>query len=160
MHVTRPVVLASAIAAAFAFASCEKKPPAQPAPTPTTGTQTKGDGHDHDHDGHDHTTEIALGTQAIGGYQVAVTLAGKAEAGKEAHVEITLTDGTGKPAAVRAWIGAQDGAGSVKSRADAEGDGYHAHADAPDPLPAGSRLWVEVEDAQGKTAAGGFDLKG
>ncbi|MDX2147926.1 MAG: hypothetical protein SFZ23_10420 [Planctomycetota bacterium] len=36
---------------------------------------------------------------------------------------------------------------------------FAAHSEVPNPLPAGSRLWVEVEDDTGAAAVGGFDLR-
>ncbi|MEY4103301.1 MAG: hypothetical protein RLZZ116_347 [Planctomycetota bacterium] len=118
------------------------------------------DGDDHDHkDGHGHGPKTELGSQSAGGMTIVAAREGGVEAGKEATFDITVTGGAGKPAAVRAWVGTQDGKGSVKGKAEAEGDGWHAHAEVPSPLPAGSKLWVEVETAKGEKHIVGFDLK-
>ena len=88
-----------------------------------------------------------------------VTQQGKVEAGKDAAFELEVSGGEGKPAAVRAWIGTQDGAGSTKAKADAEEHGYHVHVEAPKPLPATSQLWIEIEDAKGTKTTGSIATK-
>jgi hypothetical protein len=35
---------------------------------------------------------------------------------------------------------------------------YHAHAEIPDPMPAGAALWVEVEDTAGAMHTASFPL--
>ncbi|MCC6951376.1 MAG: hypothetical protein IT433_08010 [Phycisphaerales bacterium] len=169
----------SALALALSMGACEKKSetPAKPAPTSgttTSGTTTSGDGHDHkdgdghdhkdgdDHDhkdGHGHGPKTELGTQSAGGMTIAAEREGSVTPGSEASFGISVSGGSGKPAAVRVWIGSQDGKGSIKGKAEAEGDGWHAHAEVPKPLPAGSKLWVEVEADGGQKTVVGFDLK-
>lgn len=131
-------------------------------------------GHDHDHGdaGHDpghghHGAAIELGSGTIGPFGVqAMRDEGAVEAGKEAAVDVIVTpaaEGGAKVAAVRFWIGTEDAAGSVKARAEienaAEPNRWHTHAEIPSPLPAGSRLWVEIEDDKGALHTGSFDLK-
>lgn len=152
------------VAALTTLSGCEKKAPA-PAPT------TKTDKHDHDHDdkGHDHGhgAAIALGEQEVGGFTAKVTRdEGKIVAGKEAAIDVTVTPRSGstaKATAVRFWIGTQDAKGSVKAKADIEDpkepNRWHTHAEVPNPLPAGSKLWVEIEDDKGTKSVAGFDLK-
>jgi hypothetical protein len=142
-------LFAANVIAAGMLGSCER----QASPPPAQGPAA------HVEDEHGHGDEIALGKQAIGGFEVGVSLMGAAVAGKEAHVEITVEGGAGKPGGVRVWIGTADAKGSLKARADAEEHGYHAHVETPDPLPAGSKLWVEIEDAKGQAHTGSFDLK-
>jgi hypothetical protein len=47
----------------------------------------------------------------------------------------------------------------MKAKAELEKDNWHTHAEIPNPLPAGSMLWVEVESDGGSKAAAGFELK-
>ena len=70
-----------------------------------------------------------------------------------------VTGGTSKVAAVRFWIGAEDAKGSVKAKAELEKDNWHTHAEIPSPMPAGSKLWVEVETDKGERTVVGFELK-
>lgn len=126
-----------------------------------------GDGHDHGkpaaggagggHDDHGHGEGGPIGTATIGAWTVAVS--GEVKAGSEAHLDIKLSGSTARPAAVRVWIGSQDGKGAMKQKADGDGKEYHAHADVPDPIPAGAQLWVEIDDGKGGKAVGGFAIK-
>lgn len=127
----------------------------------------EGDGHDHakpasgkaggDHGDHGHGEGGAIGTATIGVWTVAVS--GEVKAGSEAHLDIRLSGNAARPAAVRVWIGSQDGKGSMKQKADGGGYEYHAHADVPSPIPAGAQLWVEIDDGKGGKSVGGFPLK-
>jgi hypothetical protein len=150
------------------IAACDKKEPApaKPAdapsgaaqPAPAAPDKPKADAHDHAHDDHGHGEEASLGSVTIAGFTVKVTQQGKVEAGKDAAFAFDVS-GADKPSAVRAWIGTQDGAGSTKAKADAEEHGFHAHVEAPKPLPAGSKLWIEIEDSKGVKTSGSVDLK-
>jgi hypothetical protein len=46
----------------------------------------------------------------------------------------------------------------MKAKAELEKDNWHTHAEVPDPLPAGSKLWVEVELESGSKSVAGFEL--
>jgi hypothetical protein len=147
---------------------CEdKKPAAAPA---------KADDHGHDHGpGGEHAAPqaghggpvITLGERTIGTFNAKATRdEGQIIAGKDAPIDVTVTPAAGsaaKPAAVRFWIGTQDAKGSVKAKAEIEDpkdpNRWHVHAEIPNPIPAGSMLWVEIEDDQGATSVGSFDLK-
>ena len=63
---------------------------------------------------------------------------------------------------MRFWIGSADARGSIKARAEieipAEPNHWHTHAEVPDPLPAGGKLWVEIEDEKGVKHVASFDL--
>lgn len=139
----------------------EKAEPARPAPTGGAAKPAASDpapakaddGHDH---GHGPAT--ALGEQTAGGLTVKATREGELKPGGDAAFDISV-GGPTKPVAVRIWVGTQDGKGSVKSKADAEKDGWHAHAEVPDPLPTGSKLWVEVELEKAEKLLVGFELK-
>lgn len=119
-----------------------------------------GDGHDHDHDhGHGHGPTTELGTQSVGGFVVDVSRDGDVTAGGESSFDISITGSAVKPAAVRLWIGAQDGKGSMKAKAEAAADGWHAHVEVPNPMPGESKLWVEIETDKGEKIVTGFDLQ-
>lgn len=170
------------LALTVGLTGCEKKAEAPAKPAAKTGTTASGDGHDHkdgdghdtkagekhdhkdgdDHDhkdGHGHGPKTELGSQSAGGMTINAALEGAVTPGAEATFDIGVTGGAGKPAAVRVWVGTQDGKGSIKGKAEAEGDGWHAHTEVPKPLPAGSKLWVEVETARGEKHTVGFELK-
>lgn len=149
---SKRLVVAALAALALSFSACDKKQ------TPTKADAPKKDS-PAPKDDHAHGDSIKLGTSDIGGYTVSVSIGEKVKAGEEAHVDIEITGGAGKPKAVRVWIGTEDGAGSMKSLADSGDHGYHAHAEAPNPLPAGARLWVSIDDQKDITYVGGFDLK-
>lgn len=108
---------------------------------------------------------IELGSATIGPFGVRASRdEGRIQAGGDAPIDVWLTGSDAEVVAVRFWIGAESAAGSVKAKADiedlAQPNHWHTHAEVPSPLPAGSRLWVEIEiRGQGKKA-GSFDLKG
>lgn len=156
-----------------ASSGCEKKPgtPTGGKPTGASATGAKHDDHDHaEGDGHDHADAakhadhgavVELGSNAIGAFQVKASRDGGVKAGKESPVDLWVTPGAGvKVAAVRAWIGTQDAKGSIKAKMELEKENYHNHVEVPEPLPPGSKLWVEIEDDKGVKAVGSFDLKG
>lgn len=127
----------------------------------------EGDGHDHAdgnaHEGdghadeHDHGPTTQLGEQVVGAYTVKASRDGGLVAGKDAPIDVWVTGAA--VSKVRFWIGSEDAAGSIKAKAEIERDNWHTHAEVPDPLPAGSRLWVELEAADGAKTLVGFDLK-
>jgi hypothetical protein len=78
-------------------------------------------------------------------------------AGKEAVAEFHIT-GEPKPAAVRAWIGSENGKGSAKAKVEVEGDGWHAHLEVPAELAADAKLWISLEGADGVAVKGSFAL--
>ncbi|MFM9995373.1 MAG: hypothetical protein ACKVU4_06175 [Phycisphaerales bacterium] len=157
MKLNRPLVHAVVAVSIVTLAGCEEK---KPAPAPT------GTGAPSGHAAHGGAV-IDLGSSAIGGFDVQASRdAGLIVAGKDAPIDVTVTPGAGstaKAAAVRFWIGTEDAKGSVKARADienpAEPNRWHTHAEIPNPIPAGSRLWVEIEAEGGAINAGSFDLK-
>lgn len=116
--------------------------------------------HGHKDEAHAHGPEHALGTVDIGGFKVAVSQMGDVKPGGEGDFHVKVTGGTGKVAALRAWVGAQDGKGSSKTTAKMEGEGsFDAEMDVPDPIPAGGKVWIELELEGGKKAQGGIDFK-
>jgi hypothetical protein len=170
MMTTRTIgllVSASMLTLLVGLAGCDKK--AQ-APASDGHTHSEGDGHDHGtsvpgktadshDDGHGHGETVQLGEQTVDGMTVKASRDGAITAGKDAAIDVWVTGGTGKVAAVRFWIGTQDAKGSMKAKAELEKDNWHTHAEVPAPLPAGSKLWVEVELESGSKSVAGFELK-
>jgi hypothetical protein len=107
-----------------------------------------------------HGKMIELGSQTAGPFTVRAARADEPfKAGGDSPVDVHVSGG--KVTAVRFWIGVADAKGSVKALAQLEdvGNSWHTHTDIPDPLPAGSKLWVEVEGEAGAKGTASFDLK-
>jgi hypothetical protein len=154
------------LAAALAsLPACEEKKPPAPAPSSRTSAPPPTDQKDAaaGHGG----AVIQLGSTTIGSFDVKATRdEGQIVAGKDAPIDVTVTPAAGatvKATAVRFWIGTEGAKGSVKAKADienpAEPNRWHTHAEIPDPMPAGSKLWVEIETGTGEKVVGSFDLK-
>ncbi len=149
--------------AILAMPACDKKKPLKSDSDAGKSTNQNEAKHDAGHGG----PVIDLGTATIGGFSAKVTRdQGDIVAGKDAPIDVTVTPAAGtqtKVAAVRFWIGIEDGSGSVKAKSEienpAEPNRWHTHAEIPDPLPPGSKLWVEVEDDSGTRNVASFDLK-
>ncbi len=167
--VSRLCVVSSTSIAFIGGCAEEKKP--TPAPQPAVA---KDDHAEHDHAGHDHgktdhapaaesaddhgpTTQ--LGEQVSGAFTVKASRDGALTAGGEAPIDVWVTSATDKVHAVRFWIGTEDGKGSMKAKAELEQDNWHAHAEVPNPIPAQSKLWIEVENEKHVKIVIGFDLK-
>jgi hypothetical protein len=114
------------------------------------------DKHDHKSDGkeEEHKGEKKdLGKQKVGAFEVQVTQVGDVTPGEEA-IFIIKPKGEGEPKAVRAWVGVESGQGSIKTKAEEEKEGeWHAHHPVSKPLPAKSKVWVELETGAGKAKA-------
>ena len=106
---------------------------------------------DHDHDDHDHSDVVSQNIE-IADSVLKVDMSGDIEPNAELHVEITKVNGT-TPEAIRLWVGTQSGDGSLKTKADDEGDHWHAHVECPRTTTGKIALWIEVEDANGKRIA-------
>lgn len=118
--------------------------PAAPSPTPTTV-------------GAEHA-RLPIGEATQAGLKLIATMDAPVKPGGEGAFDVTITGG--KPKAVRFWVGTEEAKGSVKAKADEETtDTWHTHVEVPDPLPAGSKLWVEVEPPTGAAFTASFDLK-
>jgi hypothetical protein len=130
--------------------ACSK--PADPGgapPTPSGGGEPMGA----------HGKEQPLGPLTVGAHTFEVVQEGDVVAGKEAFFDLHLAKDQPAPAVVRGWLGVESGEGSMKARFGKEGDhGLHAHIDTPKVLPAGSKLWIEVEH-DGKTTRGAIAWK-
>jgi hypothetical protein len=162
---------------ALPMSGCDKKAPTT---TPAAGAahaddhdHAEGDGHDHaehadDHDhaddhahgdDHGHGATVALGELVVDGMTIRASRDGDITPGGDVPIDVWVTGGTPKVAAVRFWVGTQDAKGSVKAKAELEKDNWHTHAEVPNPLPEASMLWVEVETDAGAKSLASFDLK-
>ena len=164
---SRRIALAASciVAGSLALAACDNKGHSHD-PEPARGAAADGhahgkdDGHAHGKDnGHAHGAVTQLGEQAVGGFTVKASRDGELKPGGDAPIDVWITGGAAKIAAVRFWIGAEDAAGSVKARADLEKDNWHTHVEVPNPLPAESKLWVEIEAEGGAKTVAGFALR-
>jgi hypothetical protein len=130
------------------FAACGKEAHVH---TPGDG-HGKEAGHTDDHGSAGHGAMVDLGSIQLDGSAVGVAQEGSIEAGKEVGVELTFAKGKAVPGTVRAWVGVESAAGSMKAKLSKEGDnGLHGHLEVPKPLPEGSMFWFEVEAAAGTT---------
>lgn len=135
------------------FAACGKSG-TEPVTPPKSGTPAPVDDHGHG-------TPHDLGTRTVGAHSFELVVFGTVEAGHETAIELHFPKDKTLPGTVRAWLGVESGEGSEKSKVGKDADvpnGLHGHLDAPKPLPAGSKLWIEIED-NGKTDRAGFDWK-
>lgn len=108
-------------------------------------------------DGHSHGEAKSLGERKRGGFSVAATQEGAVAAGTETGFRVKIAAGSGKVTVVRLWIGAADGKGALKAKAELEGDAWHAHAEAPASLD-GAGFHVQFETDGGAEVTASFDL--
>lgn len=178
MKLNLATICLSLTASVLALVACNKEQPSAN-PTPDAHADTAHDDHAHDDHVHgpngEHLEQMAghggpvieLGSATIGAFNAVATRdQAQIVAGKDAPIDVTVTPlagGSAKATAVRFWIGTEDAKGSVKAKADienpAEPNRWHTHAEIPNPIPDGAKLWVEIEDDQGARTAGSFDLK-
>src|SRR5687768_8236580 len=123
----------AAVVSALALGGCKEETTPKPGtPAGIPATQPAGQGGTIGAKGDEHTgPKHELGTQTIGGYNVKAARFGDIKPGAEAIVELKVTGGSGKPKAVRAWIGTEGGEGSAKTKGEAEGDEYDLHIELP-----------------------------
>lgn len=103
---------------------------------------------------------LPIGEATVGEMKLVATMdvPVKATGGGECAFDVVITGG--KPKSVRFWIGTEDAKGSVKAKAEEETtENWHSHAEVPNPLPAGSKFWVEVEPPTGEKFVRSFELR-
>jgi hypothetical protein len=126
-----------------------------PAPATPATTQAAGAGSSV---ATDHPNRIRLGEVTVGALKLVATQDEPIKPGSDGPFDVVITGG--KPKAVRFWVGTETAEESVKAKAEEETtDNWHTHAEVPDPLPAGSKFWVEVEPPSGEKFTRSFDLK-
>jgi hypothetical protein len=148
MTIVRSLTFPFVAATLLLLAGCSKQPSSTTPPAggsvPPTNTATPpADA--------GHGEEKPLGSLTVGAHTFQVVQAGAVVPGKEAFFDLDFGAGKPIPATVRGWIGVEAGTGSRKASFGKEGDhGAHGHVDVPATLPAGSMLWIEIEEG-GKT---------
>lgn len=161
--------------------SSSSNPPRSATPnasTPAPDGHQEADGHDQDGKKHTETKKdagsvghggaiVELGETTVDGMKIKASRdKGEIKAGGDAPIDVWVMTPDGKPAtvaAVRFWIGTEDAKGSIKAKSEievpTEPNHWHTHAEVPDPLPPGAKLWVEVEVNQDAKKVASFDLK-
>ena len=157
--------LALAIAAASLLAAgCDRSAdqPATTTPAATPADQTHADDAHDDHADHAHAEdahhdEVPLGAVQIGDLRVEFAQShGELAPGRELHLVIKLPYSDKGATTIRAWLGTEDRFASVVAKAEyaPSHDDYDVHAIAPDPLPADTMWWVEIEKPSGEKLLG------
>jgi len=143
------------------FVGCDDKPVPKPnsnpppvtPPKPVKPAAPKPGGHSHH--------SVRLGEFSIGGIAIQAAQGhGTVEAGKQGHLVVKLPYKDDGSTVLRAWIGTEDRTrSSVGKGAYARShDDYDIHAVAPDPLPEGTKWWVEIEKPDGTKIVGSVPL--
>lgn len=158
-------IIVTLIAAAIFVAGCGKENGSNQNAKTSAPAKTTADNHTDSAAAPGHGVKvIELGTTTIGPFTVRASRdEGAIKAGGDAPIDVWLTGGDiAKVTAVRFWIGTGRGDDFVKGKADieipSEPNHWHTHAEVPSPLPAGSKLWVEIE-TEGQKKVGSFELK-
>lgn len=146
--------------------------------SPAPAAHREDDGHDHGDDTHtevktaksraDHGGAVVeLGEATVDGMKIKASRDRvEIKAGGDAPIDVWVMTAEGKPAtvaAVRFWIGTENAKGSIKAKSEierpTEPNHWHTHAEVPNPLPAGAKLWVAVEVNENEEKIASFDLK-
>ena len=152
------------ICAACTFAGCKQKPTeSDNTASPNANANMQQDDSETGKTAGHHGQPIPLGTARIASFDVeAYRDVGPLTPGKDAAIDVWLAGPIDEVTAVRFWIGTSKGVESIKARADIENpdepNHWHTHAEIPDPMPAGSQLWVEIETGD-QTDSAEFKLK-
>lgn len=73
------------------------------------------------------------------------------------HFNLYITGG--EVDAVRAWVGDEQATDAYIGKANWEDGHYCARLEMPQPVPAGARLWFEIESRDGRTLKGSTALQ-
>lgn len=108
---------------------------------------------------HGESEKHKLGKMKVGTVEVSVITIGEVEAGGHVDFDIKVFTPPAEPKALRVWIGTQDAAGSTKAdgKKDFVKEGsyfYKGEVQVPKTIPAGAKLWVEIETDSGTQSAG------
>jgi hypothetical protein len=151
-----------AISVLVAATACERKHDDKH-DAPAGPNAEKHHGCEEEH-GHPAGPPIELGTTACGAFTVKAARDNfPIKAGCDSPIDVWVTGGSAKVSTVRFWIGTENAKGSIKARAEievpAEPNHWHTHAEIPNPIPAGSKIWVEIEAEGGAKGVCSFPLK-
>lgn len=109
---------------------------------------------------HGHGEKKPLGPLTIGAHTFAVVQEGDVKAGAEAAFDLEFPKGKALPGTVRGWIGVESGEGSKKDPITKENETtLHGHLEVPKAIPAGAKLWIEIEETAGKPTKGSIAYK-
>ena len=117
-------------------------------------THVHADGSTHANHAHD---ETPLEPATIGDMTVELAQGhGIVTAGQESHLVVKLPYNDNGATVVRAWIGTSDRTLSFVGRGEyaPSHDDYDIHAMAPNPLPANTMWWIEIEKPDGTKVVG------
>lgn len=134
--------------------SCDNKESDSPKDTKPDSSANKEE-EEHAHD------DVALGEFEIGGMMVKAAQGhGNVEPGKESHLVVTLPYKDDGQTVTRAWIGTEDRTLSTVGKGEyaASHNDYDIHAIAPNPLPEGTKWWLEIEKPDGTKSVGSIPL--
>ncbi len=166
MKITTAIILTIAMSLwAIACGQSSEKESQTPAAAPQeSGSHTHADGSTHDDHASESTgeedhahDETPLGAVTIGDMQVELAQGhGAVAAGQEGHLVVKLPYSDNGATIVRAWIGGEDRTLSFVGKGEyaASHDDYDIHAIAPDPLPANTMWWIEIEKPDGTKVVG------
>ncbi|MFK7740271.1 MAG: hypothetical protein AB8H80_08100 [Planctomycetota bacterium] len=94
----------------------------------------------------EHGERHELGKGTAFGVTFDIVQFGEFEADHEPAVELIFASGKERITTARGWVGLESGVGSMKNSWHTEGEtNIHGHIEVPDPMPAGSKLWVELQ---------------
>ena len=154
----RRLILTTCISAALLAPGCKDDEKSPTAPAGGSGGGAPAAAAATQHAASDEHNRLPVGETTVSGLKLVATMDEPVKPGGEGAFDVVITGG--KPRAVRFWVGTEDAKGSVKAKADEETpDNWHTHVEVPDPLPPGSKFWVEVEPPTGAPFKTSFDLK-
>jgi hypothetical protein len=140
----------SALCATLLFAACGNEAGKTPSDPKVVPVVVASDGHGE---------AKPLGNLTIGKHTFEVIQKGNVEAGHEAAFDLKFPPGQTPLGTVRAWIGVESGEGSMKGKLTKEdATTVHGHVDVPKVIPAGSKVWIEIEE-DGVTKKGSLASK-
>jgi hypothetical protein len=134
--------LVLSLAVCSLFTACGKQATQPDTKTPSTQGANAA-AHEHVHTDRQDLGELTLGAHKVRVFQVAPVTPGQ-----EGDFDLDFEAGKALPAAVRGWIGSEDGAGSRKVRFAKETENrMHGHPEVPSPLASDAKVWIEIEGA-------------
>ena len=153
----KPKLLIASVASLTLLVGCQEEKPKEENPPAPVNKPEKNMEEDDDHE-HE---ETPLGTFDVGGLMIeAAQSHGNVEPGKESHLVVKLPYKDDGASVVRAWLGTEDRTLSTVGKGEygASHDDYDIHAVAPDPLPEGTKWWLEIEKPDGTKIVGSFPI--
>ncbi len=158
MKSTTSIMLLATLSLLISCNETEQKQPNELAKPVPVASSDSAHSHSHSHS-HSHGNQPTISESiSVAGITLNIDAHGTLAPGNEYHLDIALVDGP-VGAVIRLWIGNEDGTGSMKTKADAHGDHYHAHVQAPLKLSNTSALWIDVQSTDGQTGKGRIELK-